>query len=141
MTEEQISGDYFRKKIIDLCVRSLTVGMPRKLKDRHVLLKCIALSFEKNRQYSEKEVNDSLRSWLNNIGEKVQIDHVSLRRELIDDGYLTRTADGSTYQLASEPKGVVIFEDAFNDLDVGEIVTKGREEIERKKREFMQRKG
>ena len=141
MEKENIDAGYFKKKIIDLCVRSMTVGMPRKMRDRHVLLKGIALSFDKDKQYSEKEINDTIRSWLNNIGEKIQIDHVSIRRELIDGGYLNRTPDGSTYQLGAEPVSEVSFDNSVNDLDVSEIVSQGKEEIERKKREFMQKKG
>ena len=141
MTIEQIDNVYFKKKIVDLCARSITVGMPKKIRDRHVLLKGVALSFEKAKQYSENDVNDTIRNWLNNIGEKIQIDHVSIRRELIDSGYLNRTADGSTYQLGTEPAAEVSFENAVNDLDVSEIVAQGKEEIERKKREFMQKKG
>jgi hypothetical protein len=50
--------------------------------------------FTKRRPYTEREVNDILRA------AHTFEDHVTLRRELVNDGLLTRATDGSVYHRA-----------------------------------------
>lgn len=60
-----------------------------KEKKKTVILATIAEEFEPNQRYTENEVN----SVLGNIYE----DHVTLRRYLVEYGYMERTRDGSQY--------------------------------------------
>ena len=62
-----------------------------KEKKKIVILRKIAEQFEKNRQYTEKEVN--------NILADIYEDHVTIRRYLIEYGYMDRTKDGKAYWL------------------------------------------
>jgi hypothetical protein len=64
-------------------------GWPKKQKDKLVLLRRIAMLFAEGRRYSEKEVNAILAP--------VWADHVTIRRYLIEYGFLGRRADGSEY--------------------------------------------
>ncbi len=65
-----------------------------KEKNKLVVLQEIAKRFEKERVYTEKEVNKIL--------EAVYSDYVILRRYLIEYGFLARKADGSQYWLKSD---------------------------------------
>ena len=61
------------------------ITMPAKLAKRLVVLDYVAQSFEVGRRYPEREVNDVLR--------RFHHDWASLRRYLVDEGFLDR-ADG-----------------------------------------------
>lgn len=50
------------------------------------------MQFERGRVYTEREVNAVLKAW------HTWGDHVTLRRELINDRLLTRKSDGSQYR-------------------------------------------
>ena len=65
--------------------------MPRREKEKLVVLRRVACLFEAGRRYSEKEVNAVLHP--------VHDDHVTLRRYLIEYRFLEREADGSAYWL------------------------------------------
>ena len=62
---------------------------PKKQKIKLVLLQYISEIFHADRRYSEKEVNALL--------EKVYADYVTLRRYMVDYGFLHRTPDGAEY--------------------------------------------
>lgn len=69
-------------------------GVPAQLSRRRVLLEHIVQSFEPGRDYTEKEVNVVLSAW--SAGSPV--DHVSLRRYLVDEGLLSRGGAGRDYR-------------------------------------------
>lgn len=62
---------------------------PKKEKKKIVILKHLAQKFAANRTYTEKEVNAILQ--------QVYEDYVTLRRYLIDYGFMGRTRDGGEY--------------------------------------------
>ncbi|WP_232695867.1 DUF2087 domain-containing protein [Brevibacillus daliensis] len=62
---------------------------PRKAKRKAAILRHILGRFERNKIYTEKEVNAILLT--------ASEDHVTLRRYLIEYGFLDRKADGSEY--------------------------------------------
>jgi hypothetical protein len=64
-------------------------GWPKKQKDKLVLLRRIAGLFQEGRRYTEKEVNAILSP--------VWSDHVTIRRYLIEYGFLNRKNDCSEY--------------------------------------------
>ena len=67
-------------------------GVPAQATRRRMLLEHVVQSFEPGREYPEKEVNAVLRAWTEGGG----LDHVSLRRYLVDEGLLSR--DGNAYR-------------------------------------------
>jgi hypothetical protein len=67
-------------------------GLPRKEKRKAALLRHIATSFKKSRKYKEPEVNEILKRFMDE-------DYVTLRRYLVDYGFLSRESDGSVYWL------------------------------------------
>ena len=66
-------------------------SFPKKQKRKIVILEKIAAEFEKGRRYSEKEINAVLKP--------IYPDFVTIRRYLIEYGFLARTKDGSEYWL------------------------------------------
>lgn len=64
---------------------------PTKEKKKIVVLRKIAEQFSHERKYSEIEVNRLL--------ERIYDDYVTLRRELIEYGFMDRTTNGSSYWL------------------------------------------
>ncbi len=67
------------------------LAFPRKQKTKLVIMNRIAELFERGRRYTEKEVNRILSS--------VYGDYVTIRRYMIDYGFLDRKQDGSEYWL------------------------------------------
>jgi hypothetical protein len=72
-------------------------AMPSRPEDEQLLLLLAAGRFELRREYREAEVNERLREWLSSFVAPFGIDHVTLRRRLVDTGLLLRDAAGSTY--------------------------------------------
>jgi hypothetical protein len=69
----------------------LTV-IPAKRGTRRLVLATLAAQFEAGRDYSEDEVNRLLVA--------IFADFCTLRRALVDEGFLTRSATGSAYRRA-----------------------------------------
>jgi len=68
------------------------VRWPHKYSVQRLALWVLWMQFESRRVYSEREVNAVLKAW------HTWGDHVTLRRELINDRLLTRKSDGSQYR-------------------------------------------
>ena len=66
------------------------IGLPTKQKKLHVLLRWLAALFEPDRLYSEADVNAILKS-------VYAEDYISLRRDMVDLGYLRRERGGGKY--------------------------------------------
>jgi len=90
---EKILKKYFPKGI-DGPLKTLDM----KEKNKLVVLKEIAKRFEAEKLYNEKEVNEILKT--------AHDDFVTLRRYLIEYGFLDRKSDGSRYWLKKEPNGM-----------------------------------
>lgn len=56
-----------------------------------------ASSFNAKQEYSEKEVNDHLVDWLKGFTYPTGLDHVTVRRYLVDLKFLLRNPSGSSY--------------------------------------------
>jgi hypothetical protein len=75
--------DLFERKVLtDFLVEGRLKTIPAQEKKRNVVLRYLAERFEPERMYSEKEVNEIIRP--------VHEDVASLRRYLVDGGFLTR---------------------------------------------------
>jgi hypothetical protein len=65
---------------------------PRKYSVQRLAMWVLWMQFDGRRVYTEREVNEVIKAW------HTWGDHVTLRRELINDRLLTRKADGSEYR-------------------------------------------
>lgn len=70
--------------------------LPQKHAVRRALLALLAEKFALGQDYTEKQVNAICDAW-HTFG-----DYFVLRRELVDEGFLCRTADGSRYWRVAE---------------------------------------
>lgn len=84
--EEQVLSSMFSS----LTPLKLTI-FPAKEKKKIVILKKIAEQFEKDKRYSEKEINSTLK--------KIYEDFATIRRYLIEYGFMERTNDCKYYWL------------------------------------------
>ncbi len=108
----------FEKRIVDLCVRSKIWAFPQKRLDQLILLKSIVLTLN-DQEYTEKMINQKLQLWLESVG--IHVDYVSLRRRLVDEGFLCRDTRGTHYQVQNPDWVQPIFE-----ADVDNGITRGR---------------
>jgi hypothetical protein len=66
-------------------------GLPAKRTRRRMLLDQVAQAFEPGRRYPEAAVDEILKS--------VFDDHCALRRHLVDESFLSRTATGTYWRI------------------------------------------
>ncbi len=67
------------------------LNFPKKQKKKLIILNKIIDDFEKGKSYSEKEVNEILKNRY--------FDFVTLRRYMIDYGFLRRNENGTDYRV------------------------------------------
>lgn len=132
-----ITRDEFTKRIIKLLLRSGLTDLPRRARDQHVLLKSAMLHWGQTETLSETEVNEKLIDWVKNIARLQAFDHVTLRRALVDAGYLTRSSDGATYQICPAGPSAWQFEAAIDHVDVLDVLETAREEMAQRKRAYL----
>ena len=102
----------------------------------HVLDTLLALAtggLARKRAYAEWEVNETLSAWLESVHAKV--DHVTLRRRMVDLGFLKRTKDGSRYFLNFGRVNGVLGDGALV-IDVGAMVDEIVREREARKNAY-----
>jgi hypothetical protein len=101
-------------------------------------LKALSLSFETGRLYTEREVNRLIEIWLNRVGQSIEVDHVTLRRTLVDEAYLARTADGEAYQLGRVSDVRFFFSEEVTTINTEAVIAEAIREIA-KRRELYQK--
>ena len=131
--EELIGVSEFRRLLENV---SRGKGFPRKRRQQHVLLKSIALLLEQKQDYSERQINDTVQKWLDTIGRSLEIDHISLRRSLVDEGYLTRDRAGRHYRVG-EGNTNGIFEQAVNAVNPVTVIEEAEQRRVLRKQEFL----
>lgn len=131
---EPIDSSQFRNRFVSMVLGGQ--GFPKKPLDRHILFISATFGLEPGRQYSEREINDKLRAWMGRFGQHVSLDHVTLRRFLVDEHYLTRDSSGERYELATADQSYT-WDSDLRALDLDLLVEEARQERERKKQQYM----
>ena len=72
-------------------------GFPSNPYHLDTVLAVAAGSLDRRRPYAEWEINEALAEWLASV--RADLDHVTLRRRMVDCGFLKRRTDGSRYFL------------------------------------------
>jgi len=107
-------------------------ALPKRAGDQHLVALLAATRFAPGEIYLEAEVNARLVAWLETISVPYGIDHVTMRRLLVDSRLLTRTKSGSSYHLdAASAAGI----DAVRALDPAELLATIAGERDRRKRQ------
>ena len=70
---------------------------PKHPEQLDTVLAVAAGSLHRRWPYAEREINEALVEWLDSV--RAEIDHVTLRRRMVDCGFLKRRPDGSVYFL------------------------------------------
>lgn len=102
-------------------------ALPTNPRVRDAVLAVATGGLVRQRPYAEREVNDVLSAWLESV--RATIDHVTVRRRMVDLGFLKRTRDGSRYYL-NVGRVAAILGDGAVKIDAGAItdeIVRGRE--------------
>jgi len=138
-TTKPITQEYFIKRLSDLCIKSGLAGFPKDETSLHILLKSAVITLGRSDSFTEKEVNAKLEGWVKDISQMKGMDHVSLRRMLVDTGYLTRNGDGSSYWIPQPGPRPELFDPTIDQLDIRNEIKSAREALARRKQEFLQK--
>lgn len=133
ITEEQ-----FKKRFVSLVLGGR--DLPKKALDLNVLYFSAVLGLDPRREYSEAELNDALRIWSDKFGTNFALDHVTLRRYLIDAGYLKRDAAGVVYRLNTQDTPFT-FDVSLANLDLDQLLDDARREREERKQRYLKESG
>ena len=91
-----------------------------------LLLSAAAAAFRPDRTYSEREVNDVLRTWLATAGTMLDVDHVELRRWLVDNRLLDRDGYGRAYATGHPAPEMAAVVAALTGVNLGQAAEAAR---------------
>jgi hypothetical protein len=123
-----ITLDEFVERLCRVGADRAPRAFPRRRRDREILLRSIVMLLDPDRTYAEREINARLEAWRRDVAPAIETDHVTLRRLLVDRGYLERTADGRSYRVGFPPAGPV-FDLEIWELDLPATVAAYRERL------------
>ena len=130
-----IGVDEFKQRFAALTLAG--GGIPRRLEDRQLLAASVVSRIEPGRVYNEREIGLVLVRWCNSFGWRFAVDHVDLRRMVVDMGLVRRNASGSQYELIEEANEA-LYDSAIRELDLEQVVQEAKDERDRKKRAFLE---
>lgn len=121
-----IEHQEFTERLAALCIGG-SAGLPRRLRDRHIVLASATLWMQPGAVYTEPEINAGLSRWLESACPSLDLDVATLRRELVDHLYLDRDDSGSHYSPgAGHPDWR--FGDGVADVDPAQVVGEALDE-------------
>ncbi len=113
-------------------------GWPGREGDARLLMGLAATRFAPGTSYPEKAVNDVLREWLGGFCSPRGLDHVTMRRALVDARLLRRDTAGESYAVDEGRIGEFVSPDARL-LDPATVLEAVRRERESRKRQHERR--
>lgn len=116
----------------DLCLRSGITDFPEKRQDKQIILKSIANGFDPEKVYSEVQVNEFIKSWLI-MSSFSGWDFMLLRRNLVDEGFLSRNKDGSGYWLSNKEPAGIEFDSAIAQFKMDQFLFEEKQLIAQRK--------
>jgi len=129
-----ISAAQFEERLAAICLCGAGTAFPRRMRDRHILYRSIIQRLDLARKYPEGELNEALQQWLLDIGTSLDIDHVTLRRYLIDERYLSRDANGNAYQVNPAGSNFVEFDPSIAAIDPFMVIQAAKDRVAERKR-------
>ena len=138
MDQERISAREFKQRLAQLCLTSKSAELPRKQRDRQIILKSVVLYLSKRETYTERELNAALMNWTGEVGHSLEVDYAALRRSLIDEKYLERSPGGERYRLAV-PRCAEWFAPEVDGLDPVLVVEEALAEARAKRAQYQNR--
>ncbi len=131
-----ITAAQFRDRFIALYFGGQ--DLPKKPLDRQIVFISAVLGLDRQRQYSEGDINGELQKWVLQFGQRYNLDHVTLRRYLIDEKYLVRDSAGGAYQLVAEETAPYTFDATLEHLDLAALIAEAKAARELKKQQYLQ---
>ena len=104
--------EYARRIRARLSRGGLSRSLPRRERDRWILYHAIARRFGPGERLSEVEANARIADFLLGPGHYLELDRVTLRRMLVDEGFLDRDPAGHSYRASDRYRRRVEFQDA-----------------------------
>jgi len=129
-----ITKEEFEKRLVELFAQGRLTQYPRKRRDRHIIMKSISMTLIKDKDYSETEINEAIKSWLAGMFEPDGLDYVTLRRELVDEGYLDRSKNGSRYWVMEPGPSLKLFDASIDLVDSFGVVTSAKDSFDKTRR-------
>jgi hypothetical protein len=130
-----ITDSQFRERFASLYFSGQ--DLPKKPLDRQIVLISAILGLERQRKYSEGEINAELQKWVLQFGQRYSLDHVTLRRYLIDDKFIVRDASGGAYQLADRAAPLDTFDATLENLDLAALIVEAKAARDLKKQQYL----
>lgn len=128
-----IRSEQFLERLLQLGAGPRPRPLPRRRRDRQILMKSILLTLDSERTYHEREINERIRAWNDEIAPALETDHVTVRRLLVDAGLLERSPDGARYRVGF-PAAPLAFDLEVDALDLRAAVRAHRAERARRAR-------
>jgi hypothetical protein len=114
---DSISAGEFTRRLRALARGGVGPNLPRRAADAHILLKSVTLALAPRSPFTEKALGEALGAWLTAAGPRVDLDPVSLRRHLVDAGYLVRDSAGRSYRVELRPQHAIAFDAEVDGLE------------------------
>jgi hypothetical protein len=114
--------------------------LPKKPLDRQIVLISTLLGLRHAQKYSEKEINAELQKWVLQFGQRYGVDHVTLRRYLVDEKYLVRDSAGDAYELGALETLPHTFDATLFKLDLMKLIDEAKAVRELKKQQYLNNK-
>ena len=111
MAVEHITAEEAGRRLTKLAIGVIGPGLPRRRRDQWILLYGAAKTFEPGVTLDEKSLNEKLKTWLAALGPHTSLDHVTVRRALVDESFVERSPDGATYKRSRAHERWVVFEE------------------------------
>ena len=109
----RIGPDEYARRIRALLGRGgLSNSLPRRERDRWILYHAIARRFATGELLGEREADARIAEFLLGPGQHLEIDRVTLRRALVDEGFIDRDPSGHSYRASLRHRRRVEFTDA-----------------------------
>ncbi len=134
-----ITADQFRERFASLFFSGQ--DLPKKPLDREIVLISAILGLERSRKYSEPELNAELQKWVLQFGQRYSVDHVTMRRYLIDGKYLVRDNAGGAYELGALETLPFTFDATLFNLDLVKLIDEAKAARELKKQQYLKKNG
>jgi hypothetical protein len=138
VTDSTISTEEFEARLLAICSGGGGPGLPRRQRDVAVVLAGATLWMRQGSLYSESEINEGLRLWLEEVCPSLGLDPVTLRRELVDRNLLTRDDSGTHYAPGPGPAGWR-FDDGVAGIDPAALMARAAAERESRKQAWASR--
>jgi hypothetical protein len=122
---DRISATEFEDRLVAHCSGGAIAALPRRRRDLAILLVSATLWLETGVVYSEQEINAGLQRWLDVVCPDLRLDHVTLRRELVDRNYLDRDQSGRHYTAGRGPV-TLRFDDEVAAIDPVAVLERAR---------------